>query len=498
MTWTVRLAVALLIAAGVAPSAWAQRPITKYDELLKRLPEQANVLLLVDVDGLLDSPYGKRENWREAINNRPTGVLGVSGDASRFAVAAGMDLHSVQERWKIVMLQTHAKPPALSVLAKREGGFVEQLQTTNVAWTPRDFYLMSFPDKIVGFVVPADRQAIGSWLKQTIMNPREFPAGWTDRALHRANAGSQIVLAVNLAQAISPKGAEAWLKTFEVPVVQRDKFNFPMEAATLAGAKSAFLQIDVTETITGTIYIEFDSSLSLFKPIARDVVLAALAEHGAAIDDLKKWDFEVKQNSITMTGPLSEDAARDILSVASAPRLSTTSVSSADEPRSDSPLPANGIPPAPAEPTQADGIKASQRYYASVSEIVATLKRQNGRSSASTKLWYVRSAKQIEDLPLLNVDTDLLDWGSQVAMNVREMASGINYASKDKTYRIAGTPNGFYGGYDYANSKAYSASVINKQSNAVLSVQIDQRWQALETSIADMRKKMTAKYKVEF
>jgi hypothetical protein len=498
MTWTVRFAVAVVFAAGFAPSAWAQKPITKYDELLKRLPEHANVLMLVDVDGLLDSPYGKRESWREAINNKPTGVLGVSGDAARFAVAAGMDLHNVQERWKLVMLQTHAKPPALSVLAKREGGFVEQLQTTNVAWTPRGFYLMSFPQNIVGFVVPADRQAMSLWLKQTIMNPRDFPAGWTDRALYRANAGSQIVLAVNLAQTVSPKGAEAWLKTLELPSVQRDKFNFPMEAATLAGVKSAFLQIDVTETINGTIVIEFEDSLSLFKPIARDIVLTVLADHGAAIDDLKKWDFEVKRNSISMTGSLTEDAAREILSLASAPRLSTVSESAADAPRSDSPLGANTAQTPPQEPTIADGIKASQRYFASVAEIVATLKRQSHSSRQSAKLWYDRSAKQIDELPLLNVDTELLDWGSQVSLSLREMSSGINYASKDKVYRTAGTANGFYGGYGYANSKAYDASVISKQSNSVLNVQLDERWQALETAIGGMRKKMVGKYKVDF
>jgi hypothetical protein len=81
------------------------------------------------------------------------------------------------------------------------------------------------------------------------------------------------------------------------------------------------------------------------------------------------------------------------------------------------------------------------------------------------------------------------------------MSSGINYANKDKTYRIAGTPSGFYGGYGYGygyESKSYDASVLNKQYDSVMSVQVDTRWQAIETSIADMRRKMVAKYKVDF
>ena len=39
---------------------------------------------------------------------------------------------------------------------------------------------------------------------------------------------------------------------------------------------------------------------------------------------------------------------------------------------------------------------------------------------------------------------------------------------------------------------------IKKQNNAVLDVSLDGRWQVIETSIADMRRKLVAKYKVDF
>ena len=77
---------------------------------------------------------------------------------------------------------------------------------------------------------------------------------------------------------------------------------------------------------------------------------------------------------------------------------------------------------------------------------------------------------------------------------------GINYSSKDTTHRIAGTANGAYGGYGYGygGSRAVSGSVITKQNNAVLDVSLDGVWQTLETSISDMRRKLVAKYKVDF
>src|SRR5438270_2268946 len=99
------------IVACIAASAVAQAKGRKFDELLRRLPDQGNALVLVDVDALFDSPLGRNEKWRERSVDRPTGVLGVSTDAARFVVEAGMDLSTADGRLKIVMLETHGSPP---------------------------------------------------------------------------------------------------------------------------------------------------------------------------------------------------------------------------------------------------------------------------------------------------------------------------------------------------------------------------------------------------
>ena len=499
MKWPVRLTAALLIVAGVAPLAGAQGTSRKYGELLKRIPEKANAMLLVDVDGLLDSPLGRRQKWRDRAADRPTGALGVTTDAAKLVVAAGVDLRSAEEHWKIGMLETHASPPAMTVLAAREGGYVEQLQTQSVAWTPRGFYLFSFPERVIGFAVPADRQVLSEWITTTLTRPRTFPPGWADRAIRRADAGSQVVLAVNLSQAIAPKQAEVWLKGFQSDGVKRNKMNFDLIASRLAGAKLAFLQVDVKETIQGSIRVEFESSVDSLKPIAKELILEALDDFGAEVGDLKRWDVEVKDATITLTGGLSEESVRRVLSFVTAPRLSPSYESPADAttPR---PLDAGEAaqPKPPGEPTRDAALKSSQQYYRAVVDLVESLKGHKSESSRSMKLWVDRSAKQIEDLPLLNVDTELLEWGSKVALTLRETSSGINYADRDQAYRVAGTANGYYGGYGNGGSRSVDAGVIKKQSGAMLNVAVEQRWQALETTIAEVRRKMVAKYKAEF
>ena len=87
-----------------------------------------------------------------------------------------------------------------------------------------------------------------------------------------------------------------------------------------------------------------------------------------------------------------------------------------------------------------------------------------------------------------------------VSRTLREMSSGINYYAQNQSTpwprpRTASTPGT---GTCYANSRAYDQSVIKKQSDAMMSVDLDKRWQAMETSVADMRRKMVEKYKVDF
>lgn len=489
-----KLALTLLCIAALSSPAGAKGPSVHYGDLLKRLPDDANLMLLVDVEGLFNSPLGQREKWREKAANRPTGILGVTADAARFAVAEGIDLQTLDERWKLGMLQTNSAPPALSVLATREGGYVEQIESQNVAWTPRNLYLLAFPERIVGFAVPAERQLLARWIQKTIIHPRNFPPGWADRAIYRADMGTQIVLGVDLTKSISPKRAQAWLKSQEELIKKR--IDPELLGNRLADATSALLQIDVKETIQGTILVEFSSPIDYVKYVAKDLILATLDAYGAQIEELKSWNSEVKGNTISISGKLSEEAVRRILSLVAVPRLSPAYSGHGDEPISLAET-SKGEARLPQTPTDL-GLKATQQYYHSVADIAQGLKKQKFTTYRSERLWYDRAAKQIEDLPLLNVDTEVLDWGSTFARTFREMSLGINYASKDQTYRIAGTPNGFYGGYGYANDKGYAASVIKKQSDAVMSVQMDSRWQALEISISDMRRKLVEKYKVNF
>src|SRR3954471_22484475 len=172
-------AVALLTAVAVPSPGWAQSGNSRvFGELLKRIPEQSNTLMLVNVDGLFDSPMGRRENWRQKALERRQGGLGLAAEVSKIAVAVGMDFNSMEERWKVGLVQLRRDVPVkLETLAAREGGYVETIENTPVAWTPRDFYLFDFPGNLVGFASPTERPALVVLFRSALFKPRDFPPG---------------------------------------------------------------------------------------------------------------------------------------------------------------------------------------------------------------------------------------------------------------------------------------------------------------------------------
>lgn len=490
----------LALAALVGPAGSARAQLaTSFEDLLKRVPESANALMLIDADGLFESPLGQAENWRAEAEQNSSGGLGLAADATKAVVAMNTNLYTLQEVYKLAMVAMKSAPPGIGDLARREGGLLETVENTSVVWTPRDLYLFLVPPNVVGFVTPAERQKLGGWLQDIVVSPRNAVPGFADLAVSRVEAGAQIALAVDLDNAISPQMAIAWLNT--IKSLETAKIDPKILGARLSTARSVTLTIEVARTIQSTLRIDFQQPVDYASIVAKDVVLALMENYGVLIPDIAAWTATVDGKTIELAGSLTRDSAQRILEIGRAPRLSPQLESLANAPASESL--ADGVPPV-VEPTQNDVLKTSQMYFREVADMIDALKKQNVNTYASAKIWYDKYANQIEELPILGVDEELLDWGFSVARAFREMATGINYSAKNQTYTVAGRPNGvggaYYGGYGYyyANSIGYDQAVIKRQSDAALSTQLVGRFEALETSVADMRRKMVEKYKVNF
>jgi hypothetical protein len=145
-------------------------------------------------------------------------------------------------------------------------------------------------------------------------------------------------------------------------------------------------------------------------------------------------------------------------------------------------------------------------YYKTVDSLIQELRKDLSQSfQDGHAVWMERFARKIDRLPILNVDEELLTFGSNVAESFRDMALARRGAGLETGVRNASVYTEYYSGGGYGNGY-YS----NNQSEARVKTQIrlqeNQKaqevrftgWKQIEDSQAKIRKDMTQKYQVEF
>src|SRR5437763_16544397 len=109
----------LLVLLATAGSASAN-----YYELLRRIPDSTNTLILIDVERMLMSPIAMREKWRDKGNSPEAGTLHFPINAERYMLASKLNFVSnFEDLWDIAMIET-ISDVSLPYLSKTEGGYL--------------------------------------------------------------------------------------------------------------------------------------------------------------------------------------------------------------------------------------------------------------------------------------------------------------------------------------------------------------------------------------
>jgi hypothetical protein len=247
--------------------------------------------------------------------------------------------------------------------------------------------------------------------------------------------------------------------------------------------------------------------------------LEILDDAGAAIEDLKWWKVEVQGTTVSLEGTLSPSGMHRLLSVVDSPAPSAS-------------LTTDPPPPPTSAPSAGDAkdamAAASQQHFHSVTKIMDDLKSglKDAKTLSSMTLWFDQYAKKIERMPILNVDPELLNYSAYVARQVRNASlavRGMGIQTAVRQSEITSAPiaptvvgvagfgsYGPYGGYGragavavydpYAEARAVSEErlVVKSQEKATMATTVQTIRDQVIQATADIRRKMTQKYQVEF
>ncbi len=257
------------------------------------------------------------------------------------------------------------------------------------------------------------------------------------------------------------------------------------------------LRITITDKARAELQIDFGKPVTFNDRAARALLLGALTKFQTEIPGVEEWDFEVGGNTILCSGDAGPDALRRILSLLEIP---TTKFSSLKDKNTD-------------EATGDVMAQNSLAYFKSITKLTEDLEK-NSKSSGGDNYWMDRYSKKIDQLPILHVDPDLLDFGQKTVETLRLMAGArksANMSAGIRSSEIVSSGGAGYSGYNYGygNSGYYNGRANARATmSAVNTVKLEERAGASSTKIegfrlinnatSEMRRKMTERYNIEF
>ena len=383
------------------------------DDLLRRVPDRPNTVTVLDLDKVFKSPMADQEQWRDKhLKAFESGMLMVPPTASRFVLASQLDLDVMQPVWEVALVNVNEEV-SIPEVAQRRGGTVDVVAGESAAALPDDTYVIKFGPTVVGAMKPANRQSVGRWIESSRdANRRPLPPYLEEAVGFVQDVGTPIIIALDLENALAPAKIRARLGEMECLAgksVDLDKLS-----QALASARGVTLGITLVEKRYGGIKIDFSEDVSMTADFAKPLLLEVLAYRGAMIDEFKDWTVNVTSKQISLKGVLEPSGLRRILSLL-------------EPPHSPDYKPAK--PSSGTQPEELTVALASQEYFKIITTMLTDLQGKRKSTEFVTwgqvGLWFERYAKKIDNLPILNVDNELLDYGAFVSDSLRQSETAM-------------------------------------------------------------------------
>ncbi len=469
--------------------------------LINRMPGNANLILAIDADGFIHSPVAADQGWDKANPDQfpksPNPLPDAPG-LKQLLVSANIDTRSAQTEWQTSLLQLSADVNLFTIVA-RHGGEFDSIAGRPVAVVRGDTFFVDFGSQLLGVTWPADRRFAAQWIRQ---GETKLLSTYLAAAAAQAGQGTPVVLAMDLSDTVSESSARRRLQD-DPPAAGIDSSVIAPIMASLKGVTIKIAMGDAVSPQTPSVAatIDFGKDASAFAPIAKAIVTDILAQRGLPIPDVDQWTFTAAGSSVTVTGPLAIKSLDRILGLMHTPDPGAMAAPVASAP--------NGAaqPAAQAPAPQESKAVASQKYYRSVSRMLDDI--SSGTSLQSNAGMLASDARRIDQLPILNVDPDLISWGTDVSAAMRNSAGMFAVGQQrvnEAVYSVA-LPD---------NSQNFQDTQGNLQAEAANRNAIDQRRQVAAASKAQtldaafapiqaaldarnkIRQAMVQKYAVEF
>lgn len=491
-----------LVLASYSGIAYAQ-----FGDLIKRVPARANTLVLLNVDQIHASPLARKEGWREEHEKEfSAGLVILPPHTSKFVMAAQMDFEYMQPQWETALLDLRYEPSIPKIAAKL-GGTVDNIADRSTAVLPQDVYVVKFGPRLAAIAAPANRQNVAHWINQIYSNSLPPLSAYLQEAVRFAEGGAPIIMAMDFSNVFSPAFVRSRLETSQT--LKGQDVDLDQVTEVLASIRGVSLGVTIRESRYGAIKVDFAKDATILGDFAKPLLLEILTRQGAMVEELRDWQLKIDGTQIQIGGTLYESGMRRIMSILDAPP--SLQAAAQESPGTDE------------ESKERMAALATQQYFKSVVSLVDDLRGKRQSEDFVTwgqvGMWFEKYARKIDRLPLLNVDPEMLDYGAFVADSFRQSENAMKGIGARSGYRKTQLPNfyttqtyaapvgvtrwGVHGVYGYRatenlSAKGQAESRIRTQERIRGNMSANMIVQGVEAATADIRRRMTEKYQMEF
>ncbi len=484
--------------------AHGQMEVTKLSWLI---PSEANAVTLVRAEEMLDTPIALREFIQDEESRADSPLSNINPDAKYVIFAAQIDLIETQlPNWEMALVELNdtVTPDAI---ADAEGGALDTSSGSPIVFSPRGLFYVPFGEQTVGIYTPTDRQAVLRWANSAKRRSDLVVSEYLSSGIRAFQGGEeQFVMLLDMSYLFSPsllKPHVARATAIDIKVDDIDAI-----AQTLASVQGMTFKVKADTRLYGWLRFDFAESARPLERVAKNLLIEILGSIGAESDNFKSWGIAVEENSVTLRGPMTSDMMRKIVSVVELPTNSAdgTGIASDDEPTSPGEI----------------SVRKTKHYYTSIETILDDLKDKS-KDQRTTRLWSARFADKIDHMPILGVDPEMLQFGQDLSITLRNisnraLAAKLNVSQRRTTEAQVvgggigfgrfgyggGWGGGFYGyGYGVGTGGVQGTSEFAMQNitrQEVTSAVRDQAavWTEIENQLGKLRRELTMKYGVEF
>lgn len=491
--------------AAILLSVLANFAHAQFKDLARRVPDTANAIVIVNVDKVHQSPLAVREGWKDDHAKAfEAGLTVISPRASHFILASQIDFEFVHPLWE-VFVADFDELRSMREIAEDHSGRVDTVQEAPVVVLPIDAYVVKLGPRTLGGITPGIRQNVARWVRECRSERSITLSPYLQEAVGYADeAGTEIIMALDLEDALLPDVVRERIKSSST--LAGSQVDVDRLTELICSVKGVMLGIRIGERFSGKIKVDFGLDASMMADYAKPMLLAVLADAGAKIDDFDYWEEDIDGKRISLEGYLSNSAFRRVLSLVDAPTTplrtaqlgQTTEIATKEEPKA----------------------QASLAYFKSVTSLLEDLRaeKRDAKTIAQIGLWLDNYARKIDRLPILYVDSELLDYGAYTSLQMRRAAGavkaiGIRSAAQEAsiygTHQAYSRYGGYYGdyGYDwgsggdmYAEIKNVGAQrrAVRAQERATGASSAVAIMTGVEQATAQIRRRMTERYEIEF